>query len=1476
MQRIGLLGTVAFVVGALVVSGTGNAQTPSRSAFGPTLIVGPDNEVVDSLNQARQSIERKEYVNAVQLLQRVIEEPEDSFLESDFLEGRGDRGGIRKQAAGILMSMPADGLTAYELAFGIAAKDLLSKATNSGDMTGVSDVFRRFAPSAAGYDAGILLAAHAFDANRPLEAAMLLESLRNHPRRTPQFWLQLAVYWTSSERIDRGLKALRELKRAVPLGKLRIAGKEVAFPEDENAPKWLRSLALLKSPAIVPAAESWMTAGGGPDRNASAAPTSPVGGRVWRVGTLDHLSLDGRLEEDHVLQGRIQEARDRIQQSMIDENRPILAAAQPLVIGDTVVYRTIGDVTAVSLRTGELLWRSALTDEALVRVLNTRSIEARVRTGRGLTLQSYLERRTYRDNTAGTLSSDGQLVYSLEELDGQGGFNEVQPASKLVAFDLAGGRIRWEVGGPRGTRPVELSGQYFLGAPLPINDRLYLLSETQGILQLLVLTHDADGQSVQQEWSQTLVAADRSVSTHMPRRLSGLAPSISEGIIVCPTASGAIVAVDDKRRELLWGFQYRSNVRPEQTDFAGFRRAITQDFPDDSDRANRSMEGPAVIDDGHVLVAPRDSDQLFCLDLVDGHLNWSHERDGWLQVACVVDGKVVLVDRNGIKALKLVDGTLEDSFEVSEVAVSGRGLRVGMSYHLPLLSGEIATIDLHTGRILARSKLADSLVPGNLAAGGGAIVSLSVSDLVGFSSLGAIEKQIAQELKADPQSPSALALRGELELHRGESEAGLSDLRDSLKKRPDARVKGVLAAALLSAARIDPARIREHVAEFEAITDDPQQKNEFLRLYSQALEVAGDRTGAFAQMIRLAGTAQFLDDLKSVGTGHAVRSDQSIRARLIEMYSAASADERTILDQALEKNVQAVPEGTGRAEHLKRCLRFFKGLPGIEARLFRAAREIQGDDRDELIRTFLSSTDAAIVAQAIAIRCEDFIRSEQWVEAAALIKRLQSEFGDRECLDGQTGRALVAQWQTRKELKPLLATVSRWPAGAVAVERMPRDPAVQQTNLPAEVVSRTGSQFAGWSFETDPGGTWLQGRDEDCVVQWKLLLPVDDLNGDGTRNMPIPCQIRIRDPWMTVSRSTFFVVVDVSAASPRIVWQESLRNPSAAQDININGRFNRYPDYSAYGRVFGLTSECVIYKVGSKLMAGDLASGRLAWTRLDASANEVTVDDRAVAISLNGNALLWRTIDGSDIAKRTHQSGLPVWGAGSRQVVHRFRNGGVTVECRDLVQDQVFWSRECPSDTLSVVVEYQDVAILEPDGKLSMLNLADGRQKYQTQLPLESPRERNWFAVQRSSGQDIILSGEKTSQVFAFDPVGAHSTVAFSGHVCAVSGTDGKLQWVTPVEKVAYDRTQQATLPLLMLTSRQLDRRGVNAFDQRFRMNAEILDKRTGRKIYSTEESAPLQSPRFEPDPENGRIIASFFDWQLEFTFPGSKPETSN
>ena len=151
------------------------------------------------------------------------------------------------------------------------------------------------------------------------------------------------------------------------------------------------------------------------------------------------------------------------------------------------------------------------------------------------TLPGYLRYKLFRDQLSGSLTSDGKCVFAVEESDSQflpfrmnsrprfGELFLVPPINKLVAYDLNGGRLLWEAGGLRGTPPIELSGIFFLGPPLPFAGRLYCLAEVKDEIHLLALV--PENNSIRLEWSQALItlhdAAD-AIPFFLPRRQTGL------------------------------------------------------------------------------------------------------------------------------------------------------------------------------------------------------------------------------------------------------------------------------------------------------------------------------------------------------------------------------------------------------------------------------------------------------------------------------------------------------------------------------------------------------------------------------------------------------------------------------------------------------------------------------------------------------------------------------------------------------------------------------------------------------------------------------------------------------------------------------------------------------------------------------------------------------------------------------------------
>src|SRR5690606_12166892 len=90
---------------------------------------------------------------------------------------------------------------------------------------------------------------------------------------------------------------------------------------------------------------------------------------------------------------------------------------------------------------------------------------------------------------------------------------------------------------------------------------------------------------------------------------------------------------------------------------------------------NRWLDSAPIISDRCVLLSPQDSDELHCLDLIDGTVLWKQPRGEGLYVAAVYDGQVVVVDRMRVRALDLRDGRPVWQEATPIPVPSGRGFR---------------------------------------------------------------------------------------------------------------------------------------------------------------------------------------------------------------------------------------------------------------------------------------------------------------------------------------------------------------------------------------------------------------------------------------------------------------------------------------------------------------------------------------------------------------------------------------------------------------------------------------------------------------------------------------------------------------------------------------------------------------------------------------------------------------------------------
>ena len=677
---------------------------------------------------------------------------------------------LKPEAEGILAGLPPKGLAVYKSLFEANARHDLNEAVKAGDIKAVATVGQRFFFTTAGAEATYLLAAHHRDRGQYFQAALYFERIRNRSPYAdglePALSLALATCLSRTGMTRAADDVLCALKARDPQAKVPVAGQpRTLFAKAEEAMRWLETIA---GPLKAAAAEGWLMFRGDPTRNVAAT----VGNPFLRAKSLLPMSAD-----DEVTQ-----TVGELRSEQWKQYRAALPTLHPLVVGDTILVRTASQLAAVKLPGGEVLWQAGLEDSLRQRLQIKTKASTSLKSG---SFTEALRRRFWDDLTFGTLSSDGQHVFGVEDVafgswsdeqcmvvgpDGQRRLDNdaMKKHNLLTAHDVRTGKLAWEIGGMPGTESGPLTGAMFLGPPLPLGGRLYVVAELNQETRLL----EIDGKSGSLLNELTLALRERS-----PNDMNGMvvfggvqpngsrldpvassSPSYSDGVLVCRAAENQYIAVNLATRSVLWVYQMPEPEISGMGFMFGMMRQKQLLDALDPNPADRWADGSVTIAAGRVLLTPPESSELHCLDLRDGRLLWSAPRRDGLYVGGVADGRVLVVGRGGLWALDLEDGTpawKPQRLRLPAGALpSGRGLLSQGHYLLPLSTGEVAAIDMKKGRLVSRSRSPERIVPGNLIAYRDAVLAQGVDGLWRFDPLAARDEQLTAALRERPTIPT--------------------------------------------------------------------------------------------------------------------------------------------------------------------------------------------------------------------------------------------------------------------------------------------------------------------------------------------------------------------------------------------------------------------------------------------------------------------------------------------------------------------------------------------------------------------------------------------------------------------------------------------------------------------------------------------------------------------------------------------------
>ena len=669
-------------------------------------VIFPDRSLSRRLEQADRLFESGRTLESAQLLGSILESANCAFAMPEQTEGEPTRTlyqTVNDDIIDRIRKLPKEARDSYAFQFEPTAKRLLENAVTAGSLDEIQQVAKKYFPTTSGASAVFLVGVTQFERGDYVTAFLTFDKLnRLHPS------------------IPETLKPLLEQLIEELGNKLKDNAEQPAQKISESA--WIEQI-------------GWRIPAGSPSQNSDIQATAPLLEPNWTVPVFNRLTWERETE----LLSRLLKIGDDV----------YIPASQPLVVGDLFITRMPGETLTVDVNSGKRLW---VTPASEYRFPEKSGLQQR------LPQVAYNTRSTLRlfhwhDRIAQQLSSDGERLFSIEEHDLQASYQtglalgvpavrnrqgrvedrRYDPGNTLTAHDLKTGRILWQVGKfPYVQKCFDASSNqenndesiftedekafretWFLGAPLPLQGRLYVIGETDGVLQLFVLESQTGNLIARQTFAQPTT----SLASSFVRRTYPLFPSASGGMIICPTGNGLIVALDATTLEPIWCYSYVSAQKSNQADnnprnMLGNRplmplgmawnvneHTIKQVF------CNSGWQVPSMIIDGQrIVVAPPDHETLYCLDLLSGKNLWQQfiSRTNALYVACVHNNKAFLVTPSNVMVIDMNEGenlTTSASRFPEKLKPAGVGVRSGDQYFIPFTDGHLAVADLNTGKL---------------------------------------------------------------------------------------------------------------------------------------------------------------------------------------------------------------------------------------------------------------------------------------------------------------------------------------------------------------------------------------------------------------------------------------------------------------------------------------------------------------------------------------------------------------------------------------------------------------------------------------------------------------------------------------------------------------------------------------------------------------------------------------------------------
>ncbi len=1442
-----------------------------------------DRTLSRGIQKAQQRIAAGEYSQAIRFLDEVLQpEKEDSFL---LVGDSGEFAGLKETARKILCDLPAEGKQLVEATYGPVARRELREAIASGDFEAIRRVAHRYFSTSAGLEAALLLAQYEADSGQHLAAALayqeLLESREAVARFEPQLSILAAEAWLAAESKQRAQDIVQQLSDR-GIREVELAGRGFRFNLRGQQPlDWLSQVVGAPKVNRKSAEQQWLTTRGNSVRNGQVEGGMPHARVRWAVRLLSH----PRLEEIH----------DNTVADRTRQEKSLAVAAAPLAVGDYIITRSAHNLVAVDFRTGKRVWQ--VQPQRVAAIERLISVAPALESAEIDPAQVFSE-RIWKDYLYNGLSSDGEHVFAIRDITlpehyesemfrmqrMRGMEPEVALArsNRLCAYELATqGKLVWEIDGA--TNGEELSGAFFLGAPLAIGQSLYSLVEIKSAIFLVAIERGTGDF----QWKQQLVSIEADIFYDLERRYQATIPSYDSGVLVCPTGAGVVVGVDLAKHALAWAYRYETN-RIGSRNFRGRR---THDFESKS----RWTDSAVILDNGRVVFSPPESTELHCLDLATGKLLWKRNQKERLFLAGVSKGRVLMVNNKDIAAYRLEDGKpaweLEKLDLPSESVPTGRGFFSQGKYYLPTNSAEVLAVDVEAGSFVSRAVARDGQVLGNLVCHRGAVLSQTGRVLDCFDQVDVLRSQSQQRLAQNPEDGQALRTLGEIAYSDGQLSEAIALLRRAYSVGSESiQTRDVLIECLEVALEENFAAFREHLPLLQELQQGTiAGQHKLLRLQAQGLLKSGDPLGAFAACLQLYGRFTEPSEVYQIGRNARVNVARWLRAQVAAVWEQANSSQRQKIIKQLEE-VMTEQEVASDPIALHRFVECFQSIEFAEPMVLRLANQNLEDGQLLLAQQqYLSlsrSKQQSVRAETVA-RCAEMLHAnELHRQAKPFDEILRDELSEVVCLDGRTGRECLVEWNALEPVDSL-----SWPFGEVEINTLGR----------AKPASRpVRSQLTAIRWErTDEvlgmGNLFFSIHNKEIIVR-------DSLGIDISKGLlPETDRVQIQEASNSygVSRGNLLVVsmgrqliafdtlsgIESKVAKP--LWRISVANASDEHyryGLSVNRGTSRRPAPSQAPRsmwednwigVIGpVTRDSCVFQDQRRLVCVDSLTGETLWSRSDVPAGCDLFGDEQFVFAVpraSKEAQIFSMVDG----RRLGESTVPRWqeqlATIGRQVIRwRTRADGLReLSSVDALTGEVSWKFDYEKNSHVDITRSRFVAVVEPSGRCAVVDAENGRVMVEQKI--EANPVLNQVAILAGSESCVVFAqqpkkGPRERRVSGLNP---WDYAVMNGQIYAFDLRTGQALWNRPAEvyQEALMFAQPVDSPIIAFAGGVVRR---DSGGSKTGISLVLLEKATGRLLLH-DDTLPVSGANYcvirATDTEEHQVAIEMASRTVQLTF---------